>query len=256
VVRLRDPAGFVVEAVWGRAGAPELPHRAPLVANQGGERARVNATQRPPAGPPEVLRLGHVVLEVADYQATSAFYTRHFGLIPSDVQVLPDGSPAVTFFRLDRGETPTDHHTLALAQGLLSTFSHAAFEVVDADAVGVGHRVLRERGYQHAWGLGRHILGSQLFDYWSDPWGDKFEHYCDGDLFTAEATVLVPSRHGLVQVGGWWAVWALRGGTRQVRHRIEQPLEQVLRFLVKQPLRRRRPVLALTPEIVQHRQGR
>jgi hypothetical protein len=33
--------------------------------------------------------------------------------------------------------------------------------------------------------MGRHILGSQIFDYWQDPWGDKHEHYCDGDLLTA-----------------------------------------------------------------------
>ncbi len=49
-----------------------------------------------------------------------------------------------------------------------------------------GERVLREHGWEHAWGIGRHILGSQIFDYWRDPWGDKHEHYCDGDLFTAD----------------------------------------------------------------------
>ena len=54
------------------------------------------------------------------------------------------------------------------------------------DAVGMGQRVLRDRGWKHAWGIGRHILGSQIFDYWQDPWGDKHEHYCDGDLFTAD----------------------------------------------------------------------
>ncbi|MEQ8493212.1 MAG: glyoxalase, partial [Gammaproteobacteria bacterium] len=63
-------------------------------------------------------------------------------------------------------------------------FNHAAFEVVDADAVGMGQRVLRDAGWRHAWGMGRHVLGSQIFDYWEDPWGDKHEHYCDGDRFT------------------------------------------------------------------------
>ena len=132
---------------------------------------RVNGTQRPPVAPPEVIRLGHVVLELADYQATCAWYTQHFGFIPSDVQVLPDGSPAVAFMRLDLGDTPADHHTLALAQGFAPTHSHSAFELVDADAVGMGQRVLRERGWKHAWGIGRHILGSQIFDYWQDPVG-------------------------------------------------------------------------------------
>jgi len=185
-VRLSDPAGFTVEAVWGRSLVEPLSHRSALAMNQGDPYVRVNATQRPIVKPSEVLRLGHVVLEIADFQETCAWYTEHFGFIPSDVQVLPDGSPAVAFLRLNRGDIPVDHHTLALAQGFMSCYSHSAFELIDADAVGMGQRVLRERGWKHAWGIGRHILGSQIFDYWEDPWGDKHEHYCDGDVFTAE----------------------------------------------------------------------
>ncbi|CAD5109909.1 VOC family protein [Zestomonas carbonaria] len=185
-VRLTDPSGFLIEAIHGQQPSPAIPHRAPLPLNVVDEVPRINATQRPPIAPPEIIKLGHVVLEVADYQATCAWYTEHFGFIPSDVQVLPDGSPAVTFMRLDLGDTPADHHTLAIAQGFMATYSHSAYEVVDADAVGMGQRVLHERGWKHAWGIGRHILGSQIFDYWQDPWGDKHEHYCDGDLFTAE----------------------------------------------------------------------
>ncbi|WP_426399168.1 VOC family protein [Ralstonia sp. R-29] len=185
-VRLVDPSGFRVDAIAGQAPTAELPHRAPLPLNSADAPLRINETQRPPVGAPEVIRLGHVVLELADFQATCAWYTQHFGFIPSDVQVLPDGSPAVAFMRLDLGDTPADHHTLALAQGFVSKYSHSAFELIDADAVGMGHRMLREQGWKHAWGLGRHILGSQIFDYWQDPWGDKHEHYCDGDLFTAD----------------------------------------------------------------------
>lgn len=186
-VRLLDPSGFIVEAVHGQSPSLPLPHRPALQFNFAQEQLRVNDTQRPPVAPPEVLRLGHIVLEVADYQATCAWYSRHLGFIPSDVQVLPDGSPIVTFMRLDLGETPADHHTLAIAQGFMPSYSHSAYELVDADAVGMGQRVMRERGWHHAWGIGRHILGSQIFDYWQDPWADKHEHYCDGDLFTASA---------------------------------------------------------------------
>lgn len=202
-VRLHDPSGFLVEAVHGQQALAPLTARAPLRWNLAGEALRINAPQRPPVLAPEVRKLGHVVLEVADYQATSAWYTQHFGLIPSDVQLLPDGSPAVTFFRLDLGQTPADHHTLAMAQGFMPAYSHAAFEVVDADAVGMGQRVLRERGWQHAWGIGRHILGSQIFDYWSDPWGAKHEHYCDGDLFTADLPIgeHAVSREAMAQWG-------------------------------------------------------
>lgn len=185
VLRLNDPSSFPVEVVCDQQAYPALPHRAALAHNTADIQPRVNETQRSPVHPPEVIRLGHVVLEVADFQASCAWYTQHFGLIPSDVQVLPDGSPAVVFMRLDLGDTPADHHTIAMAQGFMATYSHSAYELVDADAVGMGQRVLRERGYKHAWGIGRHILGSQIFDYWSDPWGAKHEHYSDGDLFTA-----------------------------------------------------------------------
>ncbi|MEM5421037.1 MULTISPECIES: VOC family protein [Paraburkholderia] len=203
VVRLTDPSGFAIEAVWGQAPASSLPHRLPLPFNSVDATVRVNGTQRPPENAPEVIRLGHVVLELADYQETCAWYTRHFGFIPSDVQVLPDGSPAVAFMRLDLGDRPADHHTLALAQGFAATYSHSAYELIDADAVGMGQRVLRNKGWTHAWGIGRHILGSQIFDYWQDPWGDKHEHYCDGDLFTAnEPTgIHAVSREAMAQWG-------------------------------------------------------
>ena len=62
---------------------------------------------------------------------------------------------------------------------------------------------LREQGYRHAWGLGRHIQGSQIFDYWRD--GDRlmFEHYADGDVFdcTAEPGWAPLSASGLAQWG-------------------------------------------------------
>jgi len=202
-VRLSDPSGFQVDAVFGQAPADTLPHRAAMSFNSSDAVVRVDATQRPPHTAPEIIRLGHVVLELANYQETCAWYTQHFGFIPSDVQVLPDGSPAVAFMRLDRGDIPADHHTLALAQGFAPAYSHSAFELVDADAVGMGQRLLRERGWKHAWGMGRHILGSQIFDYWQDPWEAKHEHYCDGDLFTASVPLGIHevSREAMAQWG-------------------------------------------------------
>lgn len=82
--------------------------------------------------------------------------------------------------RLDLGTTPADHHTLAIVQGFAPHFAHCAYEVVDADAVAMGERWMREQGWHHAWGIGRHILGSQVFDYWNDPYGAKHEHCSDG----------------------------------------------------------------------------
>ena len=203
LVELKDPSGFPVEAICGQEKISPLEGREPLRFNFNQERVRINDTQRSPVSSPKVLRLGHNVLEVADFQKTCAWYTEHFGLIPSDVQVLPDGSPAVVFLRLDLGDMPADHHTLAIAQAFMPAYSHSAYELVDADAVGMGQRIMREKKWQHAWGLGRHILGSQIFDYWQDPWGAKHEHYCDGDLFTADVPLGVHpvSRQAMSQWG-------------------------------------------------------
>lgn len=203
VVELHDPSGFLIQAVCNQRPEPRLEHRPALDLNFDLQHKRINATQRPPIQAPEVLRLGHVVLELADFKKTIQWYMQHFGFIPSDVQVLPDGSPAVAFMRLNLGDTPADHHTLALAQGVMPTYSHSAYEVVDTDAIGMGQRILRDKGWQHAWGIGRHILGSQIFDYWNDPWHNKHEHYCDGDLFNASvATGFHPvSKKAMAQWG-------------------------------------------------------
>jgi len=203
VVHLTDPSGFRVDAVFGRADVAALPHRPPMAMNSIDSRSRVNDTQRPPMTPPDVIRLGHVALELADYQATAGWYTQHLGFIPSDVEVLPDGSPAVAFLRLNRGDQPSDHHTLALVQTFAPVLNHISFELIDADAVGIGNRLMRDRGWIPAWGIGRHMLGSQIFDYWRDPWGDRHEHYCDGDIFTeVKATGVYPaSRASMAQWG-------------------------------------------------------
>jgi len=202
-VQLRDPAGFRVDAVWGQQEVETLPHRTPIRLNAPGELVRVDDPQRPPFDPPEVVKLGHVLIEVANFQAASSWYTRNFGLIPSDVCVFPDGAPGATFFRLDLGDQPADHHTLAMAQSFMAAYGHSAYELVDLDAIGVGQRLLQNAGWEHSWGIGRHMLGSQVFDYWQDPWGDKHEHYCDGDVFTsATPTGVYPiSREAMAQWG-------------------------------------------------------
>ena len=78
----------------------------------------------------------------------------------------------------------TDHHTLAIitSQDGRTRFDHSAFEAIDLDDVVQGGEYLKSRGHAHSWGIGRHIQGSQIFDYWRDPFGNKVEHWTDGDL--------------------------------------------------------------------------
>lgn len=47
----------------------------------------------------------------------------------------------------------------------------------DFDIQSLGHQWLRDKGYDLVWGVGRHVLGSQIFDYWWDRSGFVLEHY-------------------------------------------------------------------------------
>ncbi|WP_109808981.1 VOC family protein [Sphingosinithalassobacter portus] len=183
-VKLTDPAGNRVHAVHGPL-APAAAPRESLSHNIDGELRRLNAMQRPPAQPATILRLGHAVLGVVDFFRCVRWYMDHFGLIPSDVQTIGEGDPALMFMRCDRGDTPTDHHTLVIAQNVVNGFSHCAFECIDVDDIAMGQEWLHSRGWKHAWGMGRHLLGSQIFNYWRDPVGAKHEHFIDSDKFTA-----------------------------------------------------------------------
>ncbi|MDB5446063.1 MAG: glyoxalase [Phenylobacterium sp.] len=184
---LTDPDGHQVEVVAGQDSVPPL--AAPEVEpwNSAAAKHRLRQTKRVPVRPSQVMRLGHCVLNVSNFRASEAWYKQRFGFITSDeIAVSPELSIGA-FLRCDRGDAPTDHHTLFLAQAPdgVPGFNHAAFEVLDFDDLMAGHERLSAAGRRSVWGVGRHILGSQVFDYWSDPWGHTLEHWTDGDLFTA-----------------------------------------------------------------------
>lgn len=183
---LTDPDGHKVEVVAGQAAAAPLPILPAQAWNRADARHRLRATKRIPAGAANVVRLGHVVLNVANFRASEQWYKDRFGFITSDeIQLSPEFSLGA-FLRCDRGDTPTDHHTLFLVQSPNGPgFNHAAFEVADLDDLMRGHQRLKDSGRHAEWGVGRHVLGSQVFDYWRDPWGHTLEHWTDGDLFTA-----------------------------------------------------------------------
>lgn len=204
-VELTDPDGNALWLIadWGLV-AP-LPTRPPIhrEMNVLGEIQRVNRPVRSPIEPAVVGQAGHVVYQTANFDVMAEWYMRHLGIIPTDVQYLEDGSPLICFFRLDLGEHPADHHTLVLANALQPRYEHSAWEVLDLDALGQGQQVMRARGHKHFWGIGRHLLGSQLFDYWKDADGFEFEHYTDGDVFTADhETRYVPFSTGSIWAWG------------------------------------------------------
>ncbi len=185
-VTLRDPDGFRIDIVHGIAALPELPMREPPAANFARVKNRRGATYRVRKGPAQILRLGHVLFKVTDFQKTFDWYTRTLGMLPSDVLVAgPEKKKLVAFLRCDRGATFTDHHTVAFAEGNQAHLHHSSFEIHDFDDQVLGHEWLTAQGWRNFWGIGRHVIGSQVFDYWKDPFGNTVEHYADGDLFDA-----------------------------------------------------------------------
>ena len=186
IVRLIDPDGYGVEVVAGQSNEVAQPPLPEAPRNSISARPRLRSAVRLTPAPAHVRRIGHAVLKVRDFKESEQWYKDRFGFLTSDEVEAAKDVPLGAFMRCDRGDKPADHHTLFLAQlpgklGLL----HAAFEVANLDDLMLGHQHLKAAKRQPAWGVGRHIMGSQVFDYWNDPYGNELEHWTDGDLFTA-----------------------------------------------------------------------
>jgi catechol 2,3-dioxygenase-like lactoylglutathione lyase family enzyme len=187
-VRLASPDGFRIDACFGIERASEIAIREPLILNYARDKNRYGSLQRPEREPAKVFRLGHCVWKVADVDKTAAWFQKTLGMLASDRLYVPD-NPSQTlgiFMRCDRGAGWADHHTIFVIHDPANIkIHHSSYEVQDYDAVQIGGQWMQEKGWKREWGIGRHILGSQVFDYWRDPWGHMFEHYADGDLLTS-----------------------------------------------------------------------
>lgn len=131
------------------------------------------------------------------------------------------GRDIATFLHLDRGKELVDHHSFFFYEGPRTHVHHSSFEVYDFDTQALGHDWLKEQGYEICWGVGRHVLGSQIFDYWcvlfvfpvrqaeiTDPSyrfdSAKFimEHYADGDVVNCD-TPTARSKLGKEGLSTW-----------------------------------------------------
>jgi catechol 2,3-dioxygenase-like lactoylglutathione lyase family enzyme len=199
-VRITDPNGFQVETVFAIETLPPLPVKNDFKRNFGTDHQRKGELLRLQAGPCQAKRLGHIVINVKSCAVNDKFYKSHFGFLSSDECYDPDDEKEllVAFNRCDRGDMYVDHHTLLTVKSKETGFAHIAFEVDDINAIYLGNEHLTAKGYEHSWGIGRHILGSQIFDYWFDPWGHRVEHWTDGDLLNADSpTAVTPIKDAL-----------------------------------------------------------
>lgn len=185
-VRLRDPHGIGIEVVHGIERLAPVPVEAGVL-NTGTEKfRRAGELTRLRRGPSRVKRIGHGVLMSTNLAETVAWYRETLGFIRSDDVYAGESSHVIgSFNRCDRGDEYVDHHVFFCMQGPKDGLNHLSFEVQDFDDVMTGHEYLEARGYKHVWGIGRHVLGSQIFDYWKDPWGRVHEHWTDSDVLNA-----------------------------------------------------------------------
>ncbi len=204
-VRLTEPNGFQIEVVHGIASVdPIVTKRQKL--NTGNEPlSRAGELMRLPKGPSHVKRIAHGVMMTPKFDETIAWFRNTLGFICSDDVYAGEKNNLIgSFNRCDRGDVYVDHHVFFCLRHEKTGLNHVSFEVQDIDDVAMGHDYLAQFGkYEHMWGIGRHVLGSQVYDYWADPWGRVHEHWADSDrLNLANGSNLVPVEEALVSQWG------------------------------------------------------
>jgi catechol 2,3-dioxygenase-like lactoylglutathione lyase family enzyme len=197
-VRIADPHGYEMEVVYGQRSLPPLPAAEPVINTGADKLRRAGELLRVERRASQVKRIAHAVLMTRNAKEKIRWYREMFGFLPSDEVYagVPDNLVA-SFNRCDRGETFVDHHTFLCFESPHVGLNHLSFEVQSFDDLMVGHEHLRAAGYRHVWGVGRHLLGSQIFDYWEDPWRRVHEHWTDTDMLNARSG---PGQHP-VEVG-------------------------------------------------------
>ena len=172
----RDPDGNLVNV--RQEAKPAIPPEPPRAYNVPGNPTRPPATRNvPDFDRAQPRRLGHVLFFTPDPDAATRFYTETLGFKVSDR--VPG---ALSFMRCT-----TDHHNIAFAKSTHRGFHHASYEVGGFDEIGMGAMHMKESGWEPAWGMGRHVIGSNVFYYIKDPSGSYAEYFHDIDYIPEDA---------------------------------------------------------------------
>lgn len=163
---LRDPDGLALQLVVApkvSPGAPSQPRPPVAVAPGQGQ-----ASPRSRLGPVRPRYLSHILQFTPDVLGMLAFCSSMLGLRLSD-----RSGDVIAFLHTPHG---SDHHLVAFAKSHGPGLHHSSWDVPGLDEVGQGMDQMRSAGYGDGWGVGRHVLGSNYFNYVQDPWGSFCEY--------------------------------------------------------------------------------
>ena len=121
------------------------------------------------------ITFSHLVMFTSDLARGEGFYKDRLGFRVTDkftgmgVFLRAEGNP--------------DHHQLFLIHRPPSTgLNHIAFHVRDMNEVFLAGKRFCDKGWESAWGPGRHIFGANVFWYFKSPFGGNIEYDADMDV--------------------------------------------------------------------------
>lgn len=171
----RDPLGVAVELRVAPKVMPDDKVIYKTSSCPAGARGAVMRGETPTIHP---SRLAHALFFTPDIQKSVKFYCDVLGLRISDF-------PGPVAFL--HGAHGSDHHLMAFAQSDTGVgYHHSAWDVESLEEVGLGASQMAAAGYKRGWGLGRHVLGSNYFNYIRDPWGSYAEYSFDIDYIPVQ----------------------------------------------------------------------
>ena len=173
---LRDPDGIATQLVVASKVSPSTksePHpMVPVPLGQGAAPSRSKVARVYPRN------LSHILRFSPDVPRMTAFCETVLGLRLSDRSL-----DIIAFVHTPHG---SDHHLLAFAKSQAPGLHHCSWDVGSIDDVGAGAEHMREAGWGKGWGVGRHVLGSNYFNYVQDPWGSFCEYSFGIDFVPAD----------------------------------------------------------------------
>ncbi|MDR5832286.1 VOC family protein [Caballeronia sp. LP006] len=186
-VRIVDPNGFTLEFMAEQERVPTLQPRV-VVRGADGE-SRVLGAAR-------VVRIAHTAYATPNLADMIDWYQRTLGLLPTDELFVGSRDNVIgRFSRVDLGDELVDHHVIFLLRGARAGMHHVSYQVEGVDDIFFGFDHMTRQSHDHVRGIGRHALGSQIFNYWMSPFEQMHEHWISHEKMNAQ------SRFNDIQIG-------------------------------------------------------